>query len=177
MTDSLEDRLYDYLSGGVPNQYGLTLKHLRRADVEEQDGKLLISLERHPHVLGRGSKGRPSSMFVIERNVYIFDGTELKIGSKNRSRIQYDVDLLADEEREFLDYCGWFEDYDLGDKPPTLAEVGALLKDNCVDSDKLMFLDAGGTSEEWNAINGQVLEILAHDCLEQLVERWTDEQD
>jgi hypothetical protein len=80
---------------------GLQTLHLERA-VEirvDPDGSVIFKVERHPHLLGRPSRGQASSAFVRQLKTYQWkQGEGIRVIDTKVLDREFNAELLADEE-------------------------------------------------------------------------------
>jgi len=67
-----------------------------------------FSIERHPHLFGRPSVGKPSSAFARIEKTFILNTVTrtIEFGESTLLGIEFDYELLAEEEVESWEYVG-----------------------------------------------------------------------
>ena len=92
--------------------YGLEYRHYAQAEgFEETPEGMLFTLWRHPNLLGRPSKGAPSSIFTTYKTVYLLDREgQITPVSEESEGITYDIDLLVSEDIESCNEGGIIDD-------------------------------------------------------------------
>ena len=82
--------------------------------------------------------------------------------------------ILAQEEFEGLDDCGWFEDFPLGDALPTKAELALAFTGLNHQEKALRYVEHGGTAERWTEFWEDIVDRVTESAHARLCEMWKE---
>jgi hypothetical protein len=159
----------------------------RLANFRLEGNLLSFTLERHPHMLGRQSKGMPSAgSFVVEQH-YVFD-LDQKTISLTQERCtgwEADIEVLVREDIEMLlDWQGGFEPYKdcpseeavrLRAEPEADSIVELLPDSTLLMPDQLFALQEG--PQLWQKFCEDFMEQWRSTYIAMVIEKWQEWQE
>ena len=150
---------------------------------ELRDGVLHFALERHPHVLGRTSRGIPSAGYLIIEQQYTFDPTHqlTRLVGERCTGLSVNVQWLVEEEVDsLLDASGRHSQYY---HCATVEEVRALAEKDCTPDwldqlqDAILIPPSGlptdkNLDQAWREICDEFKARWSSTYVERILERW-----